>query len=150
MVLRKTRMKIRKLLLIIGLFTLTHASPITTLALADSVQAGITLTFPVISQDPSNLHGYRGSIWYQPNIFTCKHFQLYFDAAYAHYRVNYSAWGTNSLSIYSVSPIARFYFLDNSPKIRPFIDLSIGLSYLSKTRLADRRFGTHFAFQDLM
>jgi hypothetical protein len=119
-------------------------------ASAESGQTGITLSFPVISQDPSNLHGYRGCIWYQPTRFAGKHVQLYFDAAYAHYWVHYSALGKNSLSIYSASPIARFYFFDNNPKIKPFIDLSIGVSYLSETRLADRRFGMHFAFQDLI
>lgn len=138
-------MTLRKWLLILSIYILTNFS-----LAANSGQIGITLGIPVISEDPANLHGYRASLWYMPDLFAWKHFQIYFDGAYAHYWVNQSSFGSDSLSIYSVSPLFRLYYMDKYPNIRPFIDFSVGLSYLSKTHMADRRFGMHFAFQDLV
>ena len=50
------------------------------------------------------------------------------------------------INIYSIAPVARFYYKGES--FSPFIDMSIGLSYLSETRIYTRNLGMHVSFQD--
>lgn len=132
-------MSIRRLLLLWMLLSLIHTSY--------AAQVGAKFTLPLVSQDPSNLHGYRGSVWLQPDCFTGSRISLLFDAGFGHWWVNNSMPRFRSLSIYSLSPVLRLYITKNS-FISPFVDLSIGAAWLSETHLADRRFGMHFAFQD--
>ena len=139
-------MLIRRLLLVMGLIGFVHTT-MAHQALADVGQIGAKLTVPLISQDPSHFHGYRGSIWFQPNCLTGSRVSLLFDAGAGHWWSNATSIGTRSLNIYTISPVVRFYLSKNN-YISPFLDLSIGLAWLSETRLADRRFGMHFSFQD--
>ena len=134
-------MPVKRLLMLIGLLHLMQISS----AIASPL--GVSFTYPIISQDPPNLHGYRGTLTYQPDSLIWKHWQIYFDSGFGHWWVNNSSIGNDSLSIYSISPIFRFYFTKNN-YISPFLDLSIGFAYLTKTRIADRRLGIHFSFQD--
>ncbi len=48
-----------------------------------------------------------------------------------------------------MAPVVRYTFRRRGP-VLPFLELSIGLSYLNRTRLEDRNLGIHFAFQDRM
>lgn len=137
-------MPVKKSLLVITLFCLTHAS---LAALPDKNQFGVKITLPLVSQDPSDLHGYRASLFYQPTCLTGSRLALYFDAAFGHWWTKPTIYGGNSLSIYALSPVLRFYFNKNR-YFSPFVDLSIGLSWLSQTHFSNRRFGMHFAFQD--
>lgn len=135
-VLRKTLVLLRLLaLILLGIFCQT--------ATADT---GVALTYPLIAKDPGHLRGYRGALWYQPSRLAWEHAKIYFDVSFGHWWVtNYS---TNSeINIYSFAPTLRYYLM-HSPNISPFFDLSIGASYLTKTRIADRNLGIHFSFQD--
>lgn len=83
--------------------------------------------------------GYRVSLLYQPKYFIQPWIQLYFDASFGR-------WLQNEM-IYSTAPIFRFY-IQKTNLFSPFVELSIGFAYLSKTRLDHQNLGIHFAFQD--
>jgi hypothetical protein len=107
---------------------------------------GASLSIPIMTKDPQHLHGYRAAAWYQPKSLIWKHVHIYFDASFGRW------WVTNtphyqSLNIYSVSPTLRYYFLKNRYS-NPFINLSIGVAYLTRTRIDHQNLGMHFAFQD--
>jgi hypothetical protein len=122
-------------LILIGLFcSAAHA------------QTGIALTYPLITKDPSQLKGYRGALWYQPSCLAWQRLKIYFDISFGHWWVN--NYPTNrEINIYSFAPTLRYYLIQNSI-ISPYIDLSIGASYLTRTRIADRNLGIYFSFQD--
>ena len=111
---------------------------------------GASLTIPVITKDPEHLHGYRASVWYQPQSWIWQHLHIFFDASFGHWWVS-SNVPYREVNIFAVAPVFRIftkqYALFSTP-ISPFADLSIGLSYLSKTRLDSQNLGMHFAFQD--
>ena len=107
---------------------------------------GIALTLPVIVKDPANLHGYRFSGWIQPESLIWTQVRVYFSAGFGHWWVN-SSFPNKSLSIYSITPVLRCYFLTQGP-VKPFADLGVGPSWMTRTRFADRNLGMHFAFQD--
>lgn len=107
---------------------------------------GLTWIEPVITKDPQYLHLYRLSAWYQPPSMIWRHMHLYFDLSAGHW------WASNntpnrSLNIIAIAPIFRYYFA-TTHNFSPFINLSIGLAYLSETRFAKKNLGMHFAFQD--
>lgn len=107
---------------------------------------GLSFTYPVIANEPANLHGYRAAITYQPKSFVWKQTSIYFDASYGHWWVTGDTPYTN-LSIYSIAPYLRIYFY-KKPSFAPFFEASVGLAYLTKTRIDGRNLGMHFAFQD--
>jgi len=107
---------------------------------------GGSLTLPIITKDPQYLKGYRAALWYQPDSFLWSHVHVFFDASFGHW------WVTNntpykSLNIYSIAPVFRYYFTQNR-YVSPFLNASIGLAYLTRTRLNTQNLGMHFAFQD--
>lgn len=113
-----------------------------------SADTGIALTYPIIAKDPGHLKGYRGALWYQPSRLAWQHVKIYFDVSFGHWWVNnYPV--NREINIYSFAPTLRYYLM-HSDMISPYIDLSIGASYLTKTRIADRNLGIHFSFQDQM
>lgn len=130
--------RLRSLIVSLSLFvqTVTFAS-----------QTGIMLSYPVQDQDPSDLHGLRGSVWYEPTTFVWGNSHLLFDASYGHWWVN--NYPTNrEINIIAVAPVYRYYFFGEKYSVSPFLDVSIGGSYVSETRFADRNLGMHFSFQD--
>ena len=111
-------------------------------------QTGIAFTYPLIAKDPGHLKGYRGALWYQPSSLSWQHVKIYFDVSAGHWWVSH-ATANRQINIYSFAPLLRYYFSQNA-SISPFIDLIIGASYLTRTRIADRNLGIHFSFQDQM
>jgi hypothetical protein len=109
-------------------------------------QTGINFTYPLVVKDPNDLKGYKIAAWYQPASFAWQHVKIYFDASFGHWWVN-NAPANREINIYSIAPTLRFYPTPGH-FISPFIDLSIGASYLTQTRIADRNLGIYFAFQD--
>ncbi len=136
---------IRLLIIIIGLFGFTQPTNA-----SDDSGPGVSFTYPLIVSEPENLHGYRASIFYQPERLIWPYIKLYFDASFGHwwdYTKSNDAPTNGSLDIYSIAPVVRVYY-KNSSFITPFIDLSIGFSYLTETRIYKRNLGMHFSFQD--
>lgn len=114
--------------------------------IAKTQHAGIAFSIPLVTKDPEYLHAYRASVWYQPTSLIFRHSRIYFDASIGHW------WVTNdthhhSLNIYALSPIFRYYFKPYRSFI-PFVEVGIGPSYMSRSRLDHQNLGMHFAFQD--
>jgi hypothetical protein len=107
---------------------------------------GINFSYAVIGQSPTGLHGYRGSFLYEPPSWVWNHVQVFIDTGYGHWWVS-NATQYHTMSIYSIAPVLRYFFKDYTYFI-PYIDLSIGPSYLTKSRLDDHNLGIHYAFQD--
>lgn len=114
--------------------------------LAEASPFGINISTLLISKDPPDFHSYRTALLYQPDCLNRGNFQLYFDASYGYWWVDKNKPHPN-ISIYSVAPYLRYYFIKH-PCFSPFIEASVGLSYLSQTRIEKRKLGIHFAFQD--
>lgn len=109
-------------------------------------RTGLTLSLPLITKEPMNVHGYQFMLNYDPDRFKWRQFDLYFDGGFSHFYVPHSD-NYSSLNIYSMAPVVRYSFRRNGP-VMPFMEFSIGLSYLNNTRLENRNLGIHFAFQD--
>ncbi|MBX3709772.1 MAG: acyloxyacyl hydrolase [Gammaproteobacteria bacterium] len=107
---------------------------------------GATLSIAALSKEPSHLRGAQLMLNYDPQKFQWRQFNIYFDGGFSHF------WTTNKshytdLNIYSVAPVIRYTFKKRGLFL-PYLELSIGLSYLSRTRIDNRNLGIHFAFQD--
>jgi lipid A 3-O-deacylase len=108
---------------------------------------GASISIPLTAKEPPNLHGYQILLNYDPQRFKWRKFNVYFDGGFAHFTTNTPC--NSSLSIYSVAPVVRYTFRRRGP-VLPFLELSIGFSYLTQTRLENRNLGIHFSFQDRM
>jgi hypothetical protein len=108
---------------------------------------GISLSIPVITKDPDDLHGFSGSIWYDPETLVWRQFHLYFDVVGAHYWVSGITDTYHDINIIAVSPVVRYLFKEHF-SVTPYFELSVGAAYLSNTRFANRNMGMHFSFQD--
>ncbi len=107
---------------------------------------GINISYLVLDKDPQYLHGYRASFLYQPPAWIWQHLQIFIDTSAGHWYVTNNTPYRN-LNIYSIAPVFRFNIKEYQ-YITPFIDLSIGLAYLTKTHIDHQNLGIHFAFQD--
>lgn len=108
---------------------------------------GISISVPVITKDPENLHGISASVWYDPETLVWRQFHLYFDLVGAHYWVSGADTAYHDINIIAVSPVVRYLFKEHF-NVTPYLEFSIGPSYLSNTRFANRNLGMHFSFQD--
>lgn len=133
-------MRARFWLIIFGLCSLISSG------FANTSRTGISLAFPVITKDPEFLHAYQITYWYQPSNLEFHNVRIYFNAAAGHWWITHTTHN-HSLNIYSVSPILRYYFRIHD-SISPFVNLGIGLSYLTRTHIDSQNLGEHFAFQD--
>ena len=107
---------------------------------------GAQASYIVVPKEPSNIHGYQLMLNYDPGNLHWNKVSLYFDGGFSHF------WVTNTpyyrtINIYSVAPVMRYHF-QGTPYFEPFLELSVGLSYLNHTHLDSRNLGIHFAFQD--
>lgn len=117
------------------------------LAKAEAASYGANLSIPVHSTEPNNLHGYQFMLNYDPQSFLWRQFNIYFDGGFSHFYVNNAH--NSTINIYSIAPVVRYTFKKHW-QLHPYLELSIGLSYLNQTHIEDRNLGIHFAFQDRM
>lgn len=132
-------MKMRTRLGILFLFCASHLS-------STYASYGVAFTLPLETSTPPYLRGYQVMLNYDPKTISWQNFNIYFDGGFSHF------WVTNhtdnkSLNIYSIAPVVRYAFSKRGP-VTPYLEFSIGASYLTKTRLDGRNLGIHFAFQD--
>ncbi|OAI46325.1 hypothetical protein AYO45_06395 [Gammaproteobacteria bacterium SCGC AG-212-F23] len=113
---------------------------------AFSYQHGATLSYVIFPKDPTNLHGIRAAYWFQPESWIWKSAQIYIDTSAGHWWITSNS-PNHSLNSIAVAPVLRYY-LQKVPTISPYVEFSIGPSYLSRTRIDGRNLGMHFAFQD--
>lgn len=110
------------------------------------VYYGATLSFPIITKDPSRLTGYQFMLDYDPQRFKWRKFNLYFDGGISHFRSEEKPY-YRTITIYSIAPVVRYTFKRRG-HILPFLEFSIGAAYLNHTQIGGRNLGIHFAFQD--
>lgn len=134
-------MRTRLGIIVAGFFCISTAA-----CAAPVPRYGVSFSYPVVPKDPTHVHADRLSFWYQPPSLVWSRTRIYFDASVGYWWVtNYACH--RSLMIYAIAPILRYYF-SIGENFSPFINLSIGASYVSRTKLDDRNLGVHFAFQD--
>lgn len=107
---------------------------------------GGTLSYVLFGKEPMHIHGVQFLLEYDPERFQWHNFNLYFDGGVSHLWTDQSCQ-YSTLNIYSIAPVVRFNF-NQLGFISPFLNLSLGLSYLDDTRIEHRNLGIHFAFQD--
>lgn len=123
------------LLIAISLITQAEASPYS-----------LSISAPLITKDPEYLRGGRIDLSYQPESLSWTKNKLFFSVSYGHWWVT-DFIHNHSLSIYTIAPVFRHYFIVLDT-ISPFVDLSIGASYISRLHFANRSLGMHLIFQD--
>lgn len=110
---------------------------------------GANISTVLYGKEPPHLKGIQFMLVYDPNTLCWNRFRLYFDGGFSHFWDTDAAYFT-ALNIYSIAPVIRYTF--SAPPARlmyhPYIEISIGLSYLNHTHFEDRKLGIHFAFQD--
>ena len=109
---------------------------------------GANFSIPVITKEPSPLYGFQFMLNYDPQIYQWRQFNVYFDGGFSHFYQHSTAHNSN-INIYSLAPVVRYTFKRHGP-VLPYLELSVGIAYLSQTRIEDRNLGIHFAFQDRM
>ena len=108
---------------------------------------GMSITYPLVTKEPKNLHGFQFMLTYDPqSIRWGDWLNLYFDGGFSHFWINNKPYYT-TLNIYSIAPVVRI-ILEEREHVYPFIDFSIGAAYLNHTHFENRNLGIHFAFQD--
>lgn len=107
---------------------------------------GAKLSLPVVTTEPTPMHGAQLMVNYDPQRFQWRKFNIYFDAGYTHFYVEH-ARANKRINIISAAPVIRYTFNKHGP-ILPYFEISIGLSYMDRTRFDNRNLGMHFAFQD--
>lgn len=108
--------------------------------------SGLAVHVPIVTKDPPNLQGYQFMGLYDPARFTWRQFNIYFDGGLTHFWVTSHTHHKN-LFILSAAPVIRYLFKQRGC-LTPYLDLSVGLSYLNQTRFEKRNLGMHFSFQD--
>lgn len=129
----------------LSLFFVVLAFAIPSLCAAGPYYGG-NLSYVAASKEPSTLKGYQLMLSYDPDRYKWRQFNLYFDGGFSHFWVTNTPY-YSTLNIYSAAPVIRYLFRKRGP-VHPFLELSIGLSYLNHTRIDHRNMGIHFAFQD--
>jgi hypothetical protein len=107
---------------------------------------GINFTYALLSHTPEPLYGYQVMLNYAPPRFIWKQLSLYFDGGFSHFRATH-AERNSIINIYSAAPVFR-YTAKPGGFITPYLEASIGLAYLNRTRIEKRNLGIHFSFQD--
>ena len=107
---------------------------------------GANASIPLITKEPASLRGYQLMLNYDPQRFKWNKFNVYFDGGFSYFSVSDTTYYT-AMNIYSIAPVVRYTF-NRQGLVSPFLELSVGLSYLNHTHLQNRNLGMHFAFQD--
>ena len=131
----------RSFVLLAGWFGVVHG------AIAFGLQFGVTAPIIMKAKDPEGVYGYRGIVTAQPEAWIWPKASVYLAGSFGHWWVH-GATTNRSLSIYAIAPVLRYY-LKKSPTFSPYVEASIGASWMTKTYLGDRHnLGMHYAFQD--
>lgn len=109
---------------------------------------GATASVALENKEPPHLRGYTFTLFYDPQRFQWRKFNVYFDLAFAHFWDTQTAY-YSSVSIIALSPVIRYTFRRRGP-ILTYLELSIGASYINHTRFEERNLGIHYQFQDRM
>lgn len=98
------------------------------------------------SSEPQYAHGYQFMLYYDPQCFKWRRFNIYFDTGISHFWVNNVTLHPR-VTIYSFAPVIRSTFKRRG-LLKPYVEISFGLAYINGTRFTDRNIGMRFVFQD--
>jgi hypothetical protein len=130
-----------------ALCALALISTLNSVCLAESdPHYGVQLSIPVISKEPSPMHGYQIMLNYDPDLYKWRQFNVYVDGGFTHFYQNQVPY-YSTINIYSIAPVVRYTFKRHG-FLLPFLELSVGFAYLNHTHLENRNLGIHFSFQD--
>jgi hypothetical protein len=107
---------------------------------------GLAMPIVIDPDNPPRTHVYSGMIWYQPPKWRWNNLQVYVSGRFGHWWAD-GAPVFRALNIYSVAPVLRYYFVKKK-YFSPFVELSVGPGYLTRTQFGNRNLGMHFTFQD--
>lgn len=107
---------------------------------------GALLSYSLIGKEPETVRAVQIMLNYDPQCFQWRKFNVYFDGGFSHLWVTDTAYN-RVLNIYSIAPVIHYSFRRRG-FFQPYLELSIGIAYLTKTRLDNRNLGIHFSFQD--
>jgi hypothetical protein len=117
-----------------------------------AIQNGAALSYGTgfgSASDPNGINGFNIAYTMQPDSWQWLNGDLnvFLNFSYGYWHTNdYSS--NQSISTFAAAPVIRWYFLNN-PTATPFLQGSVGPTYLSKTYFGDRNLGIHFAFEDM-
>lgn len=109
---------------------------------------GATFSLPLYAKEPTPLHGFQFMMFYDPQLYQWRQFNVYFDGGFSHFYQNNTPY-YSTINIYSLAPVVRYTFHRHGP-VLPYLELSVGIAYLNHTHIENRNLGIHFAFQDRM
>lgn len=115
---------------------------------AETPHYGAVFSLPIIAKEPPQLRGFQFMLNYDPDRFKWRKFNVYFDGGFTYFSQTSTPYHS-AINIYSLAPVIRYTFRRRGP-VLPYLELSIGVSYLNQTKFEDRKLGIHFAFQDRM
>jgi Lipid A 3-O-deacylase (PagL) len=109
---------------------------------------GMQLSIPVskATTSPMLLRGYQIMLNYAPDRWIWHDVSVYIDGGFTHFWMDKDG-PNHSINIYSIAPVVRYSY-NTGGSLTPFLEFSIGASYLNKLKLDKRPQGIHFAFQD--
>lgn len=111
-----------------------------------SAAFGLRGAYVLIPKDPEHAKGYQASVWYDPETLIWRKFHLFFEADFSHYWVTSTPY-YRTTSMFTIAPVVRYIF-NKHFSISPFLEFSVGPSYLTHNRLDHQKLGEHFVFQD--
>lgn len=112
----------------------------------DPTVYGLAVPIVIHPDNPDRTHVYSGEIWYQPHKWVWNNLNVYISGRFGHWWAD-GAPVFRSLNIYSVAPVLRYYFVKKR-YFSPFVELSVGPGYMTRTQFGNRNLGMHFTFQD--
>lgn len=79
--------------------------------------------------------------------------RLFKDRISLHWEFGYSHWSSSkgpekNVDVINISPVFRYDFDSTERGCVPYVSYSVGLAYLTETRIADKRLGMHVQFDN--
>lgn len=70
-----------------------------------------------------------------------------------HWEFGYSRWSSDNgpnkdLDVFNINPVFTYELGSADQAFLPYVDISIGIAYVSDTTIADKKLGQHFQFDD--
>ena len=70
-----------------------------------------------------------------------------------HWEFGFSYWESDTgpnreMEVFSINPVFTYELGSPDQAFLPYVDFSIGIAYMSDTRIADKKLGQHFQFDD--
>ena len=103
--------------------------------------------------DSTGVREYRAALGYFPTEWQWHGLNIGGEFSYAHLHnsdIMYQGAPLvyNNLTVVALTPVVRWYMMDASHMVQPYLEGGAGPGYLSDTQFKDRNLGIHFTFQD--